>query len=60
MEKDKIMEESGHMTNNMEDVIWFGKQMERLRDGEELEADNRIPDPIQTDSVTDEKYKKKN
>lgn len=56
--KKERMEESGHMTNNMEDVIWLGKQMERMRDGEELEENDRIPDPIQSDSI--DTYKKKN
>lgn len=56
--KKERMEESGHMTNNMEDVIWLGKQMERMRDGEELEENDCIPDPIQSDSI--DTYKKKN
>jgi len=53
--------ENGHMTNNMEDCIWLGKQMERLRDGEQLEEDSRIPDPIQSDEMdVQEKGKKEN
>lgn len=64
VEKNRIFPESGYMTNNMEDVIWLGKQMERLRDGEQLEEDNRIPDPIQSDVVDnpnkDERLKRRN
>jgi hypothetical protein len=43
------MEPSGHMTNNMADVIWLGKQMERMRDGMQLTEDMRFPDPIEFD-----------
>lgn len=53
------MPESGHMTNNMEDLIWLGKQMERMRDGEQLEEDNRIPDPVQSDIVDNPKKEKR-
>ncbi|RUL46516.1 MULTISPECIES: hypothetical protein [Lysinibacillus] len=58
-------EVSGHMTNNMGDLIWLGKQMERMRDGSQLEEDMRFPDPIQFDDLdndNDEKesYTKKN
>ncbi|MFC5558622.1 hypothetical protein ACFPN4_05775 [Ureibacillus thermophilus] len=59
MENKNSMPTSGFMTNNMEDCIWLGKQMERLRDGEQLEEDNRIPDPIQSDDVEEEKFKRK-
>ena len=44
---DKIL--NGYMTNNMEDVIFLGKQMENLRDGKQLDEDNRNPDPVQFD-----------
>ncbi|HWL23387.1 MAG TPA: multidrug ABC transporter ATPase [Ureibacillus sp.] len=57
------MEPSGHMTNNMADVIWLGKQMERMREGSQLAEDMRFPDPIQFDEIdndNDEKYKSKN
>lgn len=49
MSEKKEFEPSGHMTNNMGDVIFLGKQMERMRDGAQLEEDNRYPDPIQFD-----------
>lgn len=58
MENEK-MEPSGHMTNNMADVIWLGKQMERMREGSQLAEDMRFPDPIQFDAEdndNDEKY----
>lgn len=64
MEQDKpIM--SGTMANNMEDLIFLGKQMERMRDGAQLEEHMRFPDPIQFDDLdndNDEKesYKRKN
>lgn len=56
---DQKMPKSGHMTNNMEDLIWLGKQMERMRDGEQLEEDNRIPDPVQSDIVDNPKKEKR-
>ena len=40
---------NGHMTNSMEDVIWLGKQMENMRDGQQLEEDDRVADPKQFD-----------
>lgn len=46
-EKENIV--NGNMTNNMADVIWLGKQMEHLRDGQELAEDDRIADPVQFD-----------
>ncbi|WP_332648480.1 multidrug ABC transporter ATPase [Lysinibacillus sp. 54212] len=49
MAKDKGKIINGNMTNNMEDVIWLGKQMENLRDGQELAEDDRIADPVQFD-----------
>ncbi len=53
---------SGTMTNNMGDLIFLGKQMERMRDGSQLEEDMRFPDPIQFDDLdndNDEKMIKK-
>ena len=53
MEQEKnIM--NGTMANNMEDLIFLGKQMERMRDGSQLEEDMRFPDPIQFDDLDDE------
>ena len=49
MEKDHDKILNGYMTNNMEDVIFLGKQMENLRDGKQLDEDNRNPDPVQFD-----------
>ena len=48
---------NGHMTNSMEDVIWLGKQMENMRDGMQLEEDDRVADPKQFDD--DEFWKEK-
>ncbi|HWL12619.1 MAG TPA: multidrug ABC transporter ATPase [Ureibacillus sp.] len=63
MEKDKSIL-SGTMANNMEDLIFLGKQMERMRDGVQLEEDERFPDPIQFDDLDDdvekESLKRKN
>ena len=47
-ENEKIM--NGNMTNNFEDVVWLGKQMENLRDGQQLIEDERIVDPQQFDA----------
>ena len=58
----KDQELSGTMTNNMEDLVFLGKQMERMRDGSQLEEDMRFPDPIQFDDLdndNDEKETKK-
>ena len=46
-DNDKIL--NGYMTNNMEDVIFLGKQMENMRDGKHLDEDERSPDPKQFD-----------
>ena len=51
-ENDKIL--NGYMTNNMEDVIFLGKQMENMRDGKQLDEDERSQDPKQFD---DNEYK---
>jgi len=63
VEKDKSIL-SGTMANNMEDLIFLGKQMERMRDGVQLEEDERFPDPIQFDDLDDdvekESLKRKN
>ena len=37
MKKDNDKIVSGYMTNNMEDVIFLGKQMENMRDGKQLD-----------------------
>lgn len=63
MSEKREHEPSGHMTNNMGDVIFLGKQMERMRDGAQLEGDNRYPDPIQfdeEDNPSGNKLKRKN
>lgn len=58
MGKKKEPEVSGHMTNNMGDVIFLGKQMERMRDNVELAEDMRFPDPIQFDSLDNDNDEK--
>ncbi|KGR75731.1 hypothetical protein [Ureibacillus sinduriensis] len=50
MERDKPVL-NGTMANNMEDLNFLGKQMERMRDGAQLEEDERFPDPIQFDEL---------
>ena len=44
--------ENGSMATNMDEVKTLGKQMERLRDNNELEQDNRVSDPAQTDDAS--------
>ncbi|ALC84405.1 MULTISPECIES: hypothetical protein [Bacillaceae] len=44
--------ENGSMATNMEEVKLLGKQMDRLRDNNELEQDNRVSDPAQSDDVS--------
>lgn len=40
---------NGNMANTMEEVKQLGKQMENLRDGQQLEDDDRVADPKQFD-----------
>lgn len=40
--------ENGSMATNMEEVKQLGKQMEKLRDENELKKDNRAADPAQS------------
>lgn len=49
MEKKVPNIENGTMARNFKDLQDLGKQMEHLRDGQELIEDDRIPDPIQVD-----------
>lgn len=49
MEKKLSETKNGEMATNMEELKQLGKQMENMRDGQELEEDNRISDPIQFD-----------
>lgn len=44
--------ENGSMATNMEEVKQLGKQMEKLRDDNELEQDNRVSDPAQSDGAS--------
>ena len=49
MEKDKDKIVNGNMVNSMEDIIFLGKQMENMRDEQQLEETGRINDPVQFD-----------
>lgn len=40
---------NGNMANTMEEVKHLGKQMEHMRDEQQLEEDDRIADPQQFD-----------
>lgn len=57
MERDKPIL-NGTMANNMEDLNFLGKQMERMRDGAQLEEDERFPDPIQFDELDNDNNEK--
>lgn len=46
-ERDKIV--NGHMANNLDELKLLGKQMENMRDEQQLEENDRIPDPQQFD-----------
>ena len=46
-DKDKVV--NGNMANTMEELYDLGKQMEHLRDGQQLEKDGREADPVQFD-----------
>lgn len=56
MKKDE--RESGHMTNDMNDVVELGKQMEKMRDEQELNRDGYIQDPVQYEKELQPKKKK--
>lgn len=43
------------MANSLEEVKLLGKQMENMRDEQQLEETNRIADPQQFDNEEDEK-----
>lgn len=40
---------NGNMANSMDEVRLLGKQMENMRDNQQLEEANRIADPQQFD-----------
>lgn len=40
---------NGNMANSMEELKQLGKQMENMRDGQQLEEDDRVADPQQFD-----------
>lgn len=44
--------ENGSMATNMEEVKQLGKQMDRMRDNKELEEDNRVSDPAQSEETS--------
>lgn len=41
---------SGNMTNDFKDVVELGKQMEQMRDEQELNRDGYQQDPVQYES----------
>lgn len=53
MKKEDIV--NGNMANSMEELKLLGKQMENLRDGQQLEEADRISDPQQFDEELDDK-----
>ncbi|MER1959202.1 MAG: multidrug ABC transporter ATPase [Solibacillus sp.] len=48
---------NGNMTNSMEEVRLLGKQMENMRDEQQLEETNRIADPQQFDDEEESEEK---
>ncbi|MEK5148128.1 hypothetical protein MKX53_14010 [Psychrobacillus sp. FSL K6-4615] len=44
--------ENGSMATNMEELKQLGKQMDRMRDNKELEEDNRVSDPAQSEETS--------
>lgn len=55
MEKKVPNIENGTMARNFKELQDLGKQMEHLRDGQELAEDDRIADPIQVDEEPEDK-----
>lgn len=49
---------NGNMANNLEELKHLGKQMENMRDEQQLEETNRIADPQQFDDEEDLPEKK--
>lgn len=45
---------SGNMTNDFEDVVELGKQMEKMRDEQELNRDGYQQDPVQYENSDNE------
>ena len=45
--KEQVM--NGNMANTMEELKQLGKQMENMRDGQQLEENDRVADPKQFD-----------
>ena len=48
---------NGNMANSMEEVRLLGKQMENMRDEQQLEETNRIADPQQFDEEEESEEK---
>ena len=48
-ERDQVV--NGNMVNSMEELKQLGKQMENMRDGQQLEEAGRENDPQQFDGV---------
>lgn len=48
---------NGNMANSMEEVRLLGKQMENMRDEQQLEVTNRIADPQQFDEEEEKDLK---
>lgn len=48
---------NGNMANSMEEVRLLGKQMENMRDEQQLEETNRIADPQQFDDEEESEEK---
>lgn len=46
---------SGNMTNDFEDVVQLGKQMEQMLDEQELNEDGYIQDPVQYENEVKKK-----
>ncbi|MFE6168565.1 hypothetical protein ACQKND_14930 [Viridibacillus arvi] len=51
MDNNEKQPENGSMATSMEELKQLGKQMDKMRDGEELERDGRIQDPVQSDKA---------
>lgn len=51
MDKHEKQPVNGSMATSMEELKQLGKQMDRMRDGEELERAGRIQDPVQSDKA---------
>lgn len=51
MSKKERDPENGSMASSMEEMKQLGRQMEKMRDEQELKKDHRVSDPVQSENA---------